>query len=113
MSDIRERIEKLIAKPSFAFCDDDADKLENWSNWHKALIDRLTEESCLLYSPDGQHFGIAQDKHDKVVGVLIDCQPIRKGVTKTELVEFLKGIHLSKVENELLARIESEGIINE
>jgi hypothetical protein len=121
MSDeIRQRIEKLIGEGPSESVGQAGWQIvrSDFLLWRTQLIDRLTEESCLVYSPDGEYFGIAKDSADKVVGVLIDCQPIKRGVRKSEIVKCLterNGVDfgLSIPLKQLADRIEREGIIND
>ena len=120
--EIKSRIENLIGKPSFAFCDDDSDKLENWQNWHEALIKRLAKNAISVAAYQHQlddsrgNTWIARqhmDADSTHSALLLDIQPIKRGVTKKEIVEYLRSATWYSERLKLAERIECEGIASE
>jgi len=104
MSDIRARIEKLIGpRPPWHWTDD---QLNDWFN---DLINQLAKDAKIW---------ITKDEQNTYVG--LDIQPIKRGVTKAEIIDHLriedKARQLFGMETnltELIRRIESEGILDE
>jgi len=102
MSDeIRSRVERLIkAGP----CMLKGGMHHRWLQWRSDIIDRLAAQARIFQYPS-----------EAVTYLHLDPQPIRKGVTKREIINQLKqGKDAWFSENlKLIARIEAEGIADE
>lgn len=115
----RERIEKLVGSPhhhaiSYPGYRELAEiKAINttWLEWRESLIERLSGSAVVVYG--NEHIGW-DDNHlklDDKSALLIDVQPLKRGVSKAEIVEHLRGNSTRGLDKELAARIEAEGII--
>lgn len=109
--DIKARIEKLIggglqcsAAMGYAAREHNYD----WQDWRTQLIDRLAKDAKVLYGDDAQGFFGVYDTSCMYSVLTLDIQPIKRGVTKKEIVALLRSV----AGNSLIAdRIEREGIV--
>ncbi|CAK0739414.1 hypothetical protein CCP2SC5_1020002 [Azospirillaceae bacterium] len=99
--DIKARIERLIGdgpEGSFSvYGDDDTYKAVQtmalgWIKWRESLIDRLANSAEIMTGQNGDAFGVVPsytfDTHSALV---LDIQPISRGVSKDEIVKLLKS----------------------
>lgn len=119
---LRERIEKLIGDlPTFVSPDQyyrPTMSVDTYVEWRTSIIDRLCESSKVVHTANNAAWwATPQDMaHDTHTAILLDIQPIQRGVTKEEIVNLLRGgcaastCFESSSAKELADRIEREGI---
>lgn len=90
-----------------------------WNRWRSNIIDRLAEQATILEVNHGYIHGLMNgpktEVSDKGTVICLDYQPIKRGVTKAEIVAFLKSpksISSGYLDKDLADRIEREGIID-
>jgi hypothetical protein len=106
-SEIKSRIEQLVGygpQPTgnSIYLD--------WLGWRTDLINRLTEQAKVVYGYGNNLY--TRDHHescDGLSGILLDIQPIKRGVTKAEIIRYLRCANCQPDED-LATRIEREGI---
>lgn len=128
MTEIKERISKLIGDgpdtdPAVGYIARDVHDV--WYRWRGALIDRLASQAKTVYfSQEQGYLSEEQENCDTHSALILDIQPIRKGVTKAELIEVLDdALCLARVDDRegkfyanikrVLDKLNIEGIIND
>lgn len=89
--------------------------------WRAQLIERLAKDASILSGHifDGKHFckdwiiADSDDDHTKLNAtcLALDFQPIKRGVSKDEIINCLRNEGNLKAQDELADRIEREGIV--
>jgi hypothetical protein len=104
--EVRDRIEKLVGKrPCWSWSDDRLD------DWYWSVINRLAKNTQVMTGQDGDAFGVVPaDDYDTHTALVLDIQPIKRGVTKREILKYLRREDSWMEDKEMADRIEREGI---
>lgn len=104
-----ERIKKLLGVgPQFINPPDSV----QFACWLNSLAARLAEQAVEVKSINGSVWSEQPEKWDAYSALVIGIEPIKRGVTKAEIVEAIRhGTESPEGDMALADRIEKEGII--
>ena len=86
-----------------------------WEDWRQCLIDRLAKDARIMTGHPDDSFGVVyDDNRDTHSALILDVQPLNRGVSKQEIINVLRHCpYQIRGLEEMANRIERFGIQNE